>query len=349
MELNNNSPVEEIQSQTERKLTPGQGSALAYMLLMSEEALEDCYDTLGSSLVSENSRLTELDLSYNKLTDTGVERKSTGLMSPHCKLKILRLVHCETTFCGSLAPALAASQLDELHLSCNTLGDMGLKRLSAGLEDPHCQIQKLGLRQCNLSEISCESLASVLCSNSTLRELDLRDNDLGDSGVERLSAALLSAGCLVTEEGLWRSSPPPSVAIIPTSKCGDHPHLQVWRSSPPPSVAIIPTSKCGDHPHLQVWRSSPPPSVAIIPTSKCGDHPHLQVWRSSPPPSVAIIPTSKCVRVFLAGPLSFYGVSSDILTHLYTILNMPLFTEPRYPAFKTPKVGEFGSLRIQTV
>ncbi|XP_071202841.1 ribonuclease inhibitor-like [Salvelinus alpinus] len=72
-------------------------------------------------------------------------------------------------------------------------------------------IQKARLRQCNLSELSCESLASVLCSNSTLKELDLRDNNLGDSGVELLSAELGDprcasqvlglSGCLVTEEG----------------------------------------------------------------------------------------------------------------------------------------------------
>ncbi|KAK6300921.1 hypothetical protein J4Q44_G00290190 [Coregonus suidteri] len=172
---------------------------------------ESCGEIVASALASENSHLRELDLSDNKLTDTGVEGISTGLMSPHCELKILRLVRCEVTSCGSLSPALAASQLEELHLSCNTLGDMGLKLLSAGLEDPHCQIQKQGLRQCNLSELSCESLSSVLCSNSTLIELDLRDNDLGDSGVERLSAALGDprcalqvlglSGCLVTEEG----------------------------------------------------------------------------------------------------------------------------------------------------
>uniref|UniRef100_A0A4W5NT06 Uncharacterized protein n=1 Tax=Hucho hucho TaxID=62062 RepID=A0A4W5NT06_9TELE len=105
---------------------------------------ESCGETVASSLASENSHLTELDLSYNKLTDTGVERICPGLMSPHCELKILRLVCCEVTSCGSLSLALAASQLQELHLSCNTLGNMGLKRLSAGLEDPHCQIQKLG-------------------------------------------------------------------------------------------------------------------------------------------------------------------------------------------------------------
>ncbi|XP_045065222.1 ribonuclease inhibitor-like, partial [Coregonus clupeaformis] len=81
---------------------------------------ESCGEIVASALASENSHLRELDLSDNKLTDTGVEGISTGLMSPHCELKILRLVRCEVTSCGSLSPALAASQLEELHLSCNT-------------------------------------------------------------------------------------------------------------------------------------------------------------------------------------------------------------------------------------
>ncbi|XP_063763432.1 protein NLRC3-like [Eleginops maclovinus] len=75
------------------------------------------------------------------------------------------------------------------------------------------------LSDCNLSERSCAALSSVLSSQSSrLRELDLSNNDLQDSGVELLSAGveLLSAGlesphceletlslsgCLVSEEG----------------------------------------------------------------------------------------------------------------------------------------------------
>ncbi|XP_048064255.1 NACHT, LRR and PYD domains-containing protein 3-like isoform X1 [Megalobrama amblycephala] len=192
-----------------------------------------CCESLSSALQSSNCSLRELNLSYNNMQDSGMKLVSDGL-SPNCQLEILRLVGCNLSVqcCESLSSALQSSNcvLRELDLSNNDLQDSGMKLLSDALMSPNCQLEILRylrtykrsftvrrhnvhvfvddltvdacvllsfrLVGCNLSVQCCESLSSALqSSNCVLREMDLSNNDLQDSGVKLLSDALKSPNC----------------------------------------------------------------------------------------------------------------------------------------------------------
>ncbi|XP_060752942.1 NACHT, LRR and PYD domains-containing protein 12-like isoform X1 [Tachysurus vachellii] len=219
------------------RLSPAQWSALVFVLLTSEQKLDvfnlSEYDpshecllrllpvvkasrkadlrvcnltekscrVLSSVLSSNSSSLRELDLSHNKLQDSGVKLLSDGLKNPHCTLEILRMWDCSITDkgCAALASALrsnSSSHLRELDLFYNNPGESGVKLLSDLLKDPHCKLETLILCECNLTEESCRVLSSVLSSNSSsLRELDLSGNKLQDSGVKLLSDGLKNPHC----------------------------------------------------------------------------------------------------------------------------------------------------------
>ncbi|XP_029935056.1 protein NLRC3-like, partial [Myripristis murdjan] len=165
------------ENRSEKELSEIHCSALVYMLQMSEEVLDvldlKAYKTsdegrlrlipavrncrkarlsgcglkethweIVASALESNPHLTELDLSNNKLQDSGVKLLSAGLESPNCRLKTLRLSGCSLSesCCASLASALKSNpHLTELDLSYNKLQDSGVELLSAGLESPNCR------------------------------------------------------------------------------------------------------------------------------------------------------------------------------------------------------------------
>ncbi|XP_070708919.1 NLR family CARD domain-containing protein 3-like isoform X8 [Pempheris klunzingeri] len=238
-EMNDHSVHQEIQeflkseNRSEKELSEIHCSALAYMLQMSEEVLEELdlkkyntsregrqrlipavrncrkvrlsgcslseshYEIVASALKSSPSHLRELELRLDQQKESGVKQLSAGLESPNCGLETLRLDAWGVSW-APLASALKSnpSHLRELQLRGGDLQDSGVKLLCGFLESPDCRLETLRLRCCSLSEVSCAHLASALKSNpSHLRDLELSENKLQDSGVKLLCGFLESPDC----------------------------------------------------------------------------------------------------------------------------------------------------------
>uniref|UniRef100_A0A452I3K5 Uncharacterized protein n=1 Tax=Gopherus agassizii TaxID=38772 RepID=A0A452I3K5_9SAUR len=59
----------------------------------------------------------------------------------------------------------------------------------------HGHLVEIGLGDCGITASSCKYFASVLSTNQTLKELDLRGSKLGDLGVKQLCEGLKHPNC----------------------------------------------------------------------------------------------------------------------------------------------------------
>ncbi|XP_041960932.1 NACHT, LRR and PYD domains-containing protein 12-like [Alosa sapidissima] len=180
LELKDRSLHEEVQRYVEsgELLSPAICSTLAYIRLVSEDTQE------------------MFDLTKYNTTDKGRMRLVIAVRS--CRKA--RLVHCGLTkdSCETISSALKleGSQLMEVDLSYNAVGDSGVSMLLEGLTDRNSRLHTLRMASCDLTGSTCRSLTSALqLAESHLRELDLTNNDLTDSGVAELYSALCHQDC----------------------------------------------------------------------------------------------------------------------------------------------------------
>ncbi|XP_053113727.1 NACHT, LRR and PYD domains-containing protein 3-like isoform X2 [Hemicordylus capensis] len=151
-----------------------------------------------ASIFATNQALMELVVEFNPLGDSGVTLLCQGLKHPRCKLQTLNLYNCDLSAAcgGDLASVLCSSQtLTELLLGGNSLGDLGMKLLCEGLKHPNCKLQKLCLCESEITAASCGELSSALSTNQMLEDIDLWNNQLGDSGARLLFEGLKQPTC----------------------------------------------------------------------------------------------------------------------------------------------------------
>ncbi|XP_039616438.1 ribonuclease inhibitor-like [Polypterus senegalus] len=116
------------------------------------------------------------------MEDSGVDQLCEGLRSENCKLEKLNLSFCGlTSRCSaSLSSVLSSphSQLTELDLSKNKLGDSGAHQLCKGLLTPNCKLRTLKLWRNEISESEKKNLRSLQEElNRTGRQVDIHTEE----------------------------------------------------------------------------------------------------------------------------------------------------------------------------
>ena len=141
-----------------------------------------------TSILSDNNFMESLLLSDNKLNDDGIIKIAQSLCK-HTKLKIINLQSNNIT--EKSAEALASiissnTELEELYLGNNTM-QLGVIVISTALKNIS-SLKVLDLANNNIPEKAADELSAAIRANNSLEKLWLNRNDLGSSTVMIVNA-----------------------------------------------------------------------------------------------------------------------------------------------------------------
>nr|XP_019570334.1 PREDICTED: ribonuclease inhibitor isoform X1 [Rhinolophus sinicus] len=142
--------------------------------------------------------LKELSMAGNEVGDEGARLLCDTLLEPSCRLESLWVKSCSFTAacCQHFSTMLARNTcLLELQLGSNKLGDDGVQELCTGLSQPGTTLRELWLGDCEVTNSGCSSLAALLLTNHSLRQLDVSNNCMSDPGVLQLAESLQQPSC----------------------------------------------------------------------------------------------------------------------------------------------------------
>ncbi|XP_039467263.1 NLR family CARD domain-containing protein 3-like isoform X2 [Oreochromis aureus] len=286
-------------------------------------------EKLVTAFTSSTCYLKEVELSYTDLKDSEMESLSDGLKNTNCRLEALSLSHNKLTEkgCETLASVLSfrASHLKDLDLSYNDLQDSGVIALCNALTKPHCGLKTLSVDHNEECWVDLKLLRQYACdltldpNTADVNIILTKENKMAEYVPEKQPYPdhpdRFALDQVLCEEGLT----------------GRH-YWEVECLRADVGVAYKSIDRVGD--------SSSEFSFGKNEKSWCWMNDGVFSHNNTCLTFLKSTPLRCTIGMYLdwpAGVLSFFEVSADTVTHLYTVHTT--FTEPLHPGFYLDQSG----------
>jgi Ran GTPase-activating protein (RanGAP) involved in mRNA processing and transport len=140
-----------------------------------------------------NKTITQLDLSHNKISQSGARKISKYLLQSQI-LTHLNLGDNNINYEGSryLCQAFKVNtSLISLNLKLNRIDDKAGQKMCIDLHVKNSHLEELNLAANYLANTFCESLAEYISYNQSIKKLDISSNKIEESNANTLKGALL--------------------------------------------------------------------------------------------------------------------------------------------------------------